>query len=139
MGGCARDVIVISETGLTAYQRFWTGSVDEALLGAVLSSLHTFVRGSLREDLAAFELKEYKFHFLRRGAFIFCASCTPKTKAKKIRADLEEIADKFFRSYPETARESFLIDGDSERFLGFSDKIEECIEINERVEDFWSL
>lgn len=106
-------------------------NVKTSLFGGMMSALNTYANVISDGGLMSFELgqKRSVIHVLKSNRVLFIANCPNKTKEKKVRRVLEEIAEIFFQNYEEFSKDDFegFFDGEISKFEGFGKEIEDLL------------
>ena len=132
-----QDIWILTEAGIVIYHRVFDEKVDDQLFGGLMTALNSFAEELVKEGLSNFELQDKRYTLLRRRSYLFIANSSKKVKEKKVMVELNLIADRFFRLYPEEFLRNW--DGDVTLFQNFEKEIEDSLEetIKKFQKAFW--
>ncbi|MFW9896583.1 MAG: hypothetical protein ACFFDB_14105 [Promethearchaeota archaeon] len=132
-----QDIWILNEAGTVLYHRVYDKEVNEQLFGALMSALNMFAEQISQSGLSSFELEDKKFFMMKQNRITFIANSSTKTKEKKVKDQMKNIASKFFNLYPKEFFDKW--DNDISIFEGFEDHIKGSLkETIDRFEKaFW--
>ncbi len=96
-----RDIWILTENGLTIYNRVIDPRVNPQIFGALMSAINIFAEKLSEGGISNFELSNIRFTIVKKNHFIFVANSSNEVKAKKVLKELKNISKKFFKVYPE--------------------------------------
>lgn len=124
MGKILRDIWILNSDGITMYSRVYNPKVNEQLFGAVMSAINKFAEKVADGGISSFELSDKKFSIEKRNNILFVANAATDEKDKKIKQELSNISNKFFKIYSEELKNW---DGDVSIFSDFEEQIENSL------------
>jgi hypothetical protein len=124
-----QDIWILTENGITVFSRVYNPTVSDQLFGALMSALNQFAEEISDGGISNFSLSDNHFYILKKNKFIFIAS-SPTKKEKKIRQELQVIADKFFKKHTDLDDWDY----DISIFKDFQEEIEDSLK--ETIEKF---
>jgi hypothetical protein len=132
-----QDIWILTDAGIVLFHRMYDEKIDEQLFGSLLSALNSFAEEVVKDGLSNFELQNKRFTFLKKQNLIFIANSSKKIKDKKVMEELEELAEKFFESYPPQILKNW--DNDVNFFKDFETQIKDSLEdtIDRFRKAFW--
>ena len=89
------------------FSRVFDQKVDDQLFGGLMSALNTFAETLTDGGLSNFELSDKRFAIMKTNILLFIANASLKIKDKKLRDEIQKIAEKFFTKYPENIIEDW--------------------------------
>ena len=123
------DIIILTKSGITLFQKMRNGQIENQLIGMMMSALNNFaIHLSKGEGISGFEISKLRFTIINKNNLLFVASSSKNSKEKKILKELEYLSKKFFEFYPKEILNNLLIDVDN--FSDFEDKINHITEDN---------
>ena len=129
-----QDLWVITEGGITVFQKIHNTQVGDQLFGMLMSALDSFAHEMSENGLTGFKMNRLHFNLLRKNGLIFVASSSIKINQKKIIGELKFVMNQFFENYPE---EKFIDwNGDINIFTDFEQII--CKPKQEYIGDYIS-
>lgn len=126
MGKILNDIWILTESGVTVYNRVLDPRINPQLFGALMSALNLFAEQLSNGGISNFELSNLRFTIIKRNRFIFVANSSNKSKEKKVLNELSRISDKFFELYSEEVLEKW--DNDINIFANFKIEIKDSLE-----------
>ena len=126
MGKILNDIWILTESGVTVYNRVLDPRINPQLFGALMSALNLFAEQLSNGGISNFELRNLRFTIIKRNHFIFVANSSNKSKEKKVLNELNRISDKFFELYSEEVLEKW--DNDINIFANFKIEIKDSLE-----------
>ncbi|MHA2007881.1 MAG: hypothetical protein ACXABO_10975 [Promethearchaeota archaeon] len=123
-----RDLWILTESGVTVYNRVIDPRVNPQLFGALMSAINTFAEKITEGGISNFELSNIRFSIIKQNQFLFVASSDNDIKQKKIFNELNYISKKFFELYPAEKLKKW--DSDVGLFDTFVNSIRESLEDN---------
>ncbi len=126
MGKILNDIWILTESGVTVYNRVLDPRINPQLFGALMSALNLFAEQLSNGGISNFELSNLRFTIIKRNHFIFVANSSNKSKEKKVLNELSRISDKFFELYSEEVLEKW--DNDINIFANFKIEIKDSLE-----------
>lgn len=132
-----QDIWILNDAGAVLYHRVFEKSVDEQLIGALISALNLLAEELERGGLSSFELKDKKYIFMKQHGLSFIVNSSKKTKEKKVKEEMRNIANRFFNLYPKEIFENW--DNDISIFTDFEKHIEDSLQdtIKKFENAFW--
>ena len=132
-----QDIWILSEAGIVLFHRIYDEKIDNQLFGSLLSALNSFAEEVVKDGLSNFELQNKRFTFFKKQNLIFIANSSKKLKEKKVMEELEDLAEKFFESYPPQILDNW--DNDISIFRDFETQIKDSLEdtIDRFRQAFW--
>lgn len=103
MGKFLRDIWILTEDGLTLFNRVIDPNIGPQVFGGLMSALNTFAESLSEGGMSNFELSNIRFTIEKLNQFIFVANSSNDVKSKKVMNELKKISKKFFNVYPEEA------------------------------------
>ena len=116
------------------FSRVFDQKVDDQLFGGPMSALNTFAETLTDGSLSNFELSDKRFAIMKTNILLFIANTSLKIKDKKLRDEIQKIAERFFTKYPENIIEDW--DYDISIFEDFENEIEDALE--NPLKKFWN-
>ena len=95
-----QDLWILTQTGIVVFKRVFNTKVNAQLFGGLMSALTTFANELTSGGLSNFELSSTRFTILKSHDFLFIITSDKKYKEKRLKKELEKIAEKFFDKYP---------------------------------------
>jgi len=126
LGKILNDIWILTESGVTVYNRVLDPRINPQLFGALMSALNLFAEQLSNGGISNFELRNLRFTIIKRNHFIFVANSSNKSKEKKVLNELNRISDKFFELYSEEVLEKW--DNDINVFANFKIEIKDSLE-----------
>jgi len=126
LGKILNDIWILTESGVTVYNRVLDPRINPQLFGALMSALNLFAEQLSNGGISNFELSNLRFTIIKRNRFIFVANSSNKSKEKKVLNELSRISDKFFELYSEEVLEKW--DNDINIFANFKIEIKDSLE-----------
>jgi len=126
LGKILNDIWILTESGVTVYNRVLDPRINPQLFGALMSALNLFAEQLSNGGISNFELRNLRFTIIKRNHFIFVANSSNKSKEKKVLNELSRISDKFFELYSEEVLEKW--DNDINIFANFKIEIKDSLE-----------
>lgn len=96
-----RDIWILTEDGLTIFNRVIDPNVGPQVFGGLMSALNTFAESLSEGGMSNFELSSIRFTIEKINHFIFVANSSNDVKPKKVMKELKKISKNFFTVYPE--------------------------------------
>ena len=122
MFGGIKDIWILTESGITLFQKMDNEELGNQLFGMLMSALNTFAtKLSKGEGITGFEISQTRFAIIKKNHLLFIAGASRKVKEKKIFKYLEYISEKFIELYPNEIEGNTLIDVDT--YSDFEDRI----------------
>ncbi len=130
-----QDLWIQRKDGIVIFSRVFHQKMETQLFGALMSALETFAK-ELSEGggINNFEVANIRFSLIKKQNLLFIVNSAKTVKEKKIVTELEEIADKFVRLFPETTSSEWC--EDVNKYACFEKEIEGALE--DPVKKFWS-
>ncbi len=104
-----RDIWILTESGLTIFNRVIDSRVNPQIFGALMSAINTFAETLSEGGISNFELSNIRFTIVKQNHFLFVANSSNEIKAKKVLSELKTVSKKFFKVYPEEVINSWNI------------------------------
>lgn len=104
-----RDIWILTESGLTIFNRVIDSRVNPQIFGALMSAINTFAETLSEGGISNFELSNIRFTIVKQNHFLFVANSSNEVKAKKVLSELKTVSKKFFKVYPEEVINSWNI------------------------------
>ena len=133
MGKILQDLWILKESGTVLFSRVFEEKMDDQLFGSLLSALNMFANEIAEGGISSFELSSKKYALMRLNELLFVGNGGRKAKEKRLMAEIEKVAQRFFKKYGENVLKSW--DNDVNQFLGFKNIINDTLE--DPVEKFW--
>lgn len=133
MGKILQDLWILTESGTVLFSRVFEEKMDDQLFGSLLSALNMFANEIAEGGISSFELSSKKYALMRLNELLFVGNGGRKAKEKRLMAEIEKVAQRFFKKYGENVLKSW--DNDVNQFLGFKNIINDTLE--DPVEKFW--
>ena len=132
-----QDIWILNDAGAVLYHRVFEKSVDEQLIGALISALNLLAEELERGGLSSFELKDKKYIIMKQHGLSFIVNSSKKTKEKKVKEEMQNIVNRFFNLYPKEIFENW--DNDISIFTDFEKHIEDSLQdtIKKFENAFW--
>ncbi len=132
-----QDIWIISEAGAVLYHRVFDKSVDEQLIGALMSALNLLAEELEKGGLSSFEIKEKKYFITKQNQVSFIVNSSKKIKEKKVKEELSTIVNKFSNLYPKEFFNNW--DNDISIFDDFENQIKDSLQdtIHKFENAFW--
>ena len=127
-----QDIWIQQNNGIVLFSRVYNRKIEDQLFGALMSALSSFTQELDKEGLSSFELSDKRFIVLKKRTLLFIANSSKKFKHKKVLQELEEVSEKFFKTYQEKLENW---DDDVSIFADFEKEIESALE--DPVKKFW--
>ena len=134
MAKAIQDLWIQRTDGIVIFSRVFHQTIEDQLFGALMSALNSFAQEIADGGLNNFEIKNIRFTIIKKGNLFFIANSSKKHKEKKILTELEQIAEKFIKQYPETSSDNW--DGCIDDYQTFESKITDALE--DPVKKFWN-
>lgn len=96
-----RDIWILTESGLTIFNRVIDSRVNPQIFGALMSAINTFAETLSEGGISNFELSNIRFTIVKKNHFLFVANSYNEVKPKKVLNELKVVSKKFFKVYPE--------------------------------------
>ncbi|MHA1805293.1 MAG: hypothetical protein ACTSU4_12325 [Promethearchaeota archaeon] len=128
-----QDIWIQKKNGIVLFSRVFNKKIEDQLFGALMSALNSFAEQLSEGGLSNFELSDKKFTLIKKKDLLFICNYSKKVKEKKVNAELEAIAEKFLKLYPEVQNENF--DYELSKFEEFEKVIEDALQ--EPIKKFW--
>ena len=124
--------------GLTIFSRLYTQDINKELFGMLVTALNAIAESTSEGQLKYFELSEKRYTILKKYKFLFAVNSSNEHKQKKIDQELSNMAEKFFKIYPEEDLNNFKgnLGAFSEYEKKFFEEIHEKLE--QPVKEFWN-
>ncbi|NVM38052.1 MAG: hypothetical protein HWN81_20830 [Candidatus Lokiarchaeota archaeon] len=132
-----QDIWILNDAGAVLYHRVFKKSLDEQLIGALMSALNLLAEELEKGGLSNFELKDKKYIFMKQHGISFIVNSSKKTKEKKVKEEMKSIVDKFFTLYPKEMLNNW--DNDLSVFDDFEKHIKDSLQdtIDKFEKAFW--
>ncbi len=101
MGKILRDLWILTQDGLTIFNRVINPNLGPQMFGGLMSALNIFAESLSDGGMSNFELSRIRFTIEKKNHFIFVANSSSEVKPKKVMNELKRISNKFFKVYPE--------------------------------------
>ncbi|MFX1363677.1 MAG: hypothetical protein ACFFCE_09285 [Promethearchaeota archaeon] len=124
----------MSEEGIVLFSRVFDPKVDAQLFGGLMSALNTIAETLSEGGLSNFQLSDMRFTIMKMNKLIFVANASLSVKDKKLREEIQKIAEKFFTKYPENIIKNW--DYDISIFDDFEKDIEDTLK--NPMKKFWN-
>lgn len=121
-----RDFWILTESGITVFNRVIDPRIDPQFFGALMSALNTYAEQLTNGGISNFELSKIRFIIIKSNNFLFVANSSSKIKLNKVLNELQDISAKFFKHYPDDVLKNW--DGDINIFTDFEKVIEDSLE-----------
>jgi len=121
-----RDIWILTEDGLTIFNRVIDPNIGPQVFGGLMSALNTFAESLSEGGMSNFELSSIRFTIEKKNHFIFVANSSNDVKPKKIMKELKKISKIFFNVYPEEVIKNW--SKNVKIFANFGDYITESLE-----------
>lgn len=95
------DFWILKDSGIVLYHYQSYEEVDKNLFGAITIALNSYADILSKGGLSSFQFITKMFTFIKKNDIIFVAKSSVKAKEKKVKQELNEIAEKFFGYYSE--------------------------------------
>ena len=95
------DFWILKDSGLVLYHHLPYDEVDKNLFGAITIALNSYADILSKGGLSSFQFITKMFTFIKKRGVIFVAKSSVKAKEKYVKEELNQIAQKFFRRYPD--------------------------------------
>lgn len=95
------DFWILKDSGIVLYHYQSYEEVDKNLFGAITIALNSYADILSKGGLSSFQFITKMFTFIKKSDIIFVAKSSVKAKEKKVKQELNEIAEKFFGYYSE--------------------------------------
>lgn len=126
MAKILRDIWILTEDGLTIFNRVIDPNIGPQVFGGLMSALNTFAESLSEGGMSNFELSSIRFTIEKKNHFIFVANSSNDVKPKKIMKELKKISKIFFNVYPEEVIKNW--SKNVKAFANFGDYITESLE-----------
>lgn len=126
MAKILRDIWILTEDGLTIFNRVIDPNIGPQVFGGLMSALNTFAESLSEGGMSNFELSSIRFTIEKKNHFIFVANSSNDVKPKKIMKELKKISKIFFNVYPEEVIKNW--SKNVKIFANFGDYITESLE-----------
>ena len=132
-----QDIWILNDAGAVLYHRVFERSLDEQLIGALMSALNLLAEELEKGGLSNFEIKDKKYTIIKQHGISFIVNSSKKTKEKKVQEQLKSIANKFFNLYPKEMLNNW--DNDLSVFEDFEKHIKDSLQdtIDKFEKAFW--
>ncbi len=124
----------MSEEGIVLFSRVFDPKVDDQLFGGLMSALNTIAETLSEGGLSNFQLSNMRFAIMKMNNILFIANASLSIKDKKLREEIQKIAEKFFVKYPK----NIIMDWDND--ISIFDDFEKEIEntLKNPMKKFWN-
>lgn len=126
MGKILRDLWILTQDGLTIFNRVINPNLGPQMFGGLMSALNTFAESLSDGGMSNFELSRIRFTIEKKNHFIFVANSSSEVKPKKVMNELKRISNKFFKVYPEEVIKNW--SKDMKVFANFKEYIIDSLE-----------
>jgi hypothetical protein len=99
-----------------------------------MSALNTFAETLSDGGLSNFELSDKRFALMKTNKLLFVANSSLNIKEKKLKEEIQKIAEKFFAKYSDIVLKDW--DYDISLFYDFEKEIEDALETP--MKKFWN-
>jgi len=132
-----QDIWIINEAGAVLYHRVFNKTVDEQLIGALMSALNLIAEELEKGGLSSFEIKDKKYFITKQNQISFIVNSSRKIKEKKVKEELRSIVNKFLNLYPKEFFNNW--NNDISIFDEFEKQIKDSLQdtINKFENAFW--
>jgi hypothetical protein len=132
-----QDIWILEDSGIVLFHRVFDEKVDVTLFGGLLTALNSFAEEIAKGGISNFELANKRFSLIKKKNFLFIANASKKYNLKKVKSELETIAQKFFQLYSEPVLNNW--NGDTALFYNFENEVKDSLEeIMQKLEKaFW--
>lgn len=126
MAKIIRDIWILTESGLTIFDRVIDPRIGSQVFGGLMIALNTYAEILTEGGISNFELSSIRFTIVKKNHFLFVANSSNKIKVKKVLTELKNISKKFFETYPEEILKNF--SSNIRIFKNFKDHIIDSLE-----------
>lgn len=132
-----QDIWILNDAGAVLYHRVFGKNLDEQLIGALMSALNLLAEELEKGGLSNFELQDKKYIIMKQHGISFIVNSSKKTKEKKVKEEMNSIANKFFTLYPKEMLINW--DNDLSVFDDFENHIKDSLQetIDKFEKAFW--
>ena len=102
-----RDLWILTDTGLTVYNRVIDSKIGAQIFGGLMVALNTYAETLTEGGLSNFELSSIRFSILKKNHFLFVTNTSNKFKDKKVLNELKKVSKKFFEVYDDKVLKNF--------------------------------
>lgn len=131
--GVLEDIWII-QNGVVLFSRNYQGSINDQMFGAYLYALDLFSSKIATKGVQEFELKNNKFLLKRHKEILFIVNAPSTIKQKKIKKELDNLADMFLTEYTPEFFQNW--DGNIDIFESFNQKLDDSI--SKKIQSFES-
>lgn len=101
MGKIIRDIWILTEDGLTIFNKVKDSNIDPQVFGGLMSALNIFSQSLSEGGMSNFELSNVRFTILKQNHLLFVANASNNVKGKKVFNELKKISKKFNEKFTE--------------------------------------
>ncbi len=107
LGKILRDLWILTENGLTLFNRVINPNMGPQVFGGLISALNVFAENLSNGGMSKFELSSLSFMIEKKNNFLFVANSSNKINQKKVMKELKKVANLFLKVYPEDIRKNW--------------------------------
>ncbi|TFF99518.1 MAG: hypothetical protein EU541_04735 [Promethearchaeota archaeon] len=136
MNKILQDIWILTNSGTVLWSRVYDAKMDDQLFGALMSAVNTFAKQISNQGLTTIELTDKTFVLHKKEGLLFITNAPIKTHKKRIKRELQWIADKFIQTY---SNDLEFWNKDTLLFSDFKNIIENSLEdpIDKLKKSFW--
>lgn len=119
---------IMTKDGILLFEKTKNLKEDPLLVKTLMIALNSLAKELGNGEVSRFETNKRRFIFLKKSNITFISSTSSKVKEKKIKQELEAIAEVFFMTHPKEIFENW--DLDASMFSNFDKVLKDSLRNN---------